>query len=94
MTKTRSNVHHTKALPMGLTDHNRVIQVHKINHRKMPFRKITSRDYSKYNYTVLARVIENYDRNPVYTETSVNIALDQMKQELNTIINRHAPKIT
>ena len=42
----------------------------------MPFRKITSRDYSKYNYTVLARVVENYDRNPVYTETSVNIALD------------------
>ena len=59
----------------------------------MPFRTITCRDYSKYNHTVLARDIENYDWNPVYTETNVNIALNYMEQGLSSIIDRHAPKI-
>ena len=67
--------------------------VRKISHRKMPFRTITCRDYSKYNHTVLARDIENYDWNPVYTETNVNIAHDYMEQGLTTIIYRHASKI-
>ena len=67
--------------------------VRKINHRKMPFRTITCRDYSKYNHTVLALDIENYNWNPVYTETNVNIALDYMEQGLTTIIDRHASKI-
>ena len=60
----------------------------------MPFSTITCGDYSKYSHTVLARDIENYDSNPVYTETNVNIALNYMKQGLTTIIDRHAPKIT
>ena len=94
MTNTRSNVHHTKVLPLSLSDHDCVMCVRKINHRKMPFRTITCRDYSKYNHTVLARDIENYDWNPVYTETNVNIALDYMEQGLTTIIDRHASKIT
>ena len=68
--------------------------VRKINHRKMPFRTSTCRDYSTYNHTVLARDVENYDWNPVYTETIVNIALDYMEQGLTTIIDRYAPKIT
>ena len=93
MTNTRSNVHHTKVLPLSLSDHDCVMCVRKINHRKMPFRTITCRDYSKYNHTVLARDIENYDWNPVYTETNVNIALDYMEQGLTTIIDRHASKI-
>ena len=59
----------------------------------MPFRTITCRDYSKYNHTVLALDIENYNWNPVYTETNVNIALDYMEQGLTTIIDRHASKI-
>ena len=93
MTNTRSNVHHTKVLPLSLSDHDCVMCVRKINHRKMPFRTITCRDYSKYNHTVLARDIENYDWNPVYTETNVNIALNYMEQGLSSIIDRHAPKI-
>ena len=60
----------------------------------MPFRTITCRDYSKYSHTVLARDMENYDWNPVYAETNVNIAQDYMEQELATIIDRHAPKVT
>ena len=92
MTNTRSNVRHTKVLP--LSDHDCVMCVRKINHRKMPFRTITCRDYSKYNHTALARDIENYDWNPVSTKTNVNIALDYMEQGLTTIIDRHAPKIT
>ena len=94
MTNTRSNVHHTKVLPLSLSDHDCVTCVRKINHRKMPFRTITCSDYSKYNHTVLARDIENYDWNPVYTETNVNISLDYMEQGLTTIIDRHASKIT
>ena len=94
MTNTRSHVHHTNVLPLGLSGHDCVMCVHKVNHRKMPFRTITCRDYSKYNHTVLARDIENYDWNPVYTETNVNIALDYMEQGLTIIIERHAPKIT
>ena len=58
----------------------------KINHRKVPFRTITCKDYSKYNHTVVVRDIENYDCNPAYTETNVNIALDYMVQGLTTII--------
>ena len=68
--------------------------VRKINHRKMSFRIITCRDYSKYNHTVLARDIENYDWDPVYTETNVNIAVDYMEQGLTSIIDRHAHKVT
>ena len=64
-----------------------------MNHRKMLFRAITCRDYSKYNHTVLACDIENYDWNPAYTETNVNIALDYMEQGLTTIIDRYARKI-
>ena len=94
MTNTRSNVHHTKVLPSSLSDHDCVMCVRKINHRKMPFRTITCRDYSTYNHTVLARDVENYDWNPVYTETIVNIALDCMEQGLTTIIDRYVPKIT
>ena len=60
----------------------------------MPFRTIICRYYSKYNHTVLARDIENYDWNPVYTERNVNIALDYMELGLTTIIDRYAPKIT
>ena len=71
-----------------------VMCIRKINHQKMQFRTITCRDYSKYNHTVLARDIENYNWNPVYTETNVNIALDYMLQGLTSIIDRHAPKIT
>ena len=59
----------------------------------MPFRTITCRDYSKYNHAVLARDIENYNWNPVYTETNVNIALDYREQGLTTVIDRHAPKL-
>ena len=93
MTNTSSNIHHTKVLPLSLSNHDCVMCVHKINHRKMLFRTITCRD-SKYKHTVLARDIENYDWNPVYVEINVNIALDYMEQGLTTIINRHAPKIT
>ena len=94
MTNTRSNVHHAKVLPLSLSDHDCVMCVRKINHRKMPLRTITCTDYSKYNHTVLARDIENYDWNPAYTETNVNIALDYMEQGFTTIIDRQAPKIT
>ena len=47
-----------------------------------------------FNHTVLARDIENYDWNPVYAETNVNIALDYMEQGLTTIIDRHTPNVT
>ena len=67
-----------------------VMCVRKINHQKMQFRTITCRDYSKYNHTALARDIENYNWNPVYTETNVNIALDYMEQGLTSVIDRHA----
>ena len=76
MTNTRSNVHHTKVLALSLSDHDFVMCVRKINHRKMPFRAITCRDYSKYSHTVLARDIDNYDWNSVSTETNVNTALN------------------
>ena len=33
---------------------------------------------SKYNHTVIARDIENYEWNLVYTETNINIALEYM----------------
>ena len=65
-----------------------------INHRKMPFRTNTCRDYSKYNHTVLACDIKNYDCNPVYTETNINTAPNYMEQGLTFFIDRHAPKIT
>ena len=94
MTNTRSNVHHTKVLPLSLSDHDCVMCVRKINHRKMPYRTITCRDYSKYNHVALAHNIENYDWNLVYTETNFNIALEYMEQGLTTIIDRHTPKIT
>ena len=94
MTNMHSNVHHTKVLPLSLSDYDCVMCVCKINLWKMSFRIITCRDYSKYNHTVLACNIENYDWNPVYTETNVNIALDYMEQGLTSIIDRHAPKIT
>ena len=93
-TNTRSNVYHTKVLPLSLSDHDCVMCVRKINHQKMPFRTITCRDYSKYNHTVLARDIENCDWNPVYTGTNFNLALDYMEQGLTSVIDRHAPKIT
>ena len=41
LTNTRSNVDHTKVLPLSLSDHDCVMCVRKINHRKMPFRTIT-----------------------------------------------------
>ena len=91
---TRSNIHHTKVLPLNLSDHDCVMCVRKINHEKMPFRIITCRDYSKYNHTVLAGDIENYDWNPVYAETIVNIALNYMEQGLTSITDRYTPKIT
>ena len=68
MTNMCSNVHHTKVLPLSLSYHDCVMCARKINHQKMPFRIITCGDYSKYSHTVLARDIENYDWNPVYTE--------------------------
>ena len=68
--------------------------VRKINHQKMLFRTITCRDYFKCNHRLLARDIENYDWKPVYTEPNVNTALSYREQGLNTIIERHAPKIT
>ena len=76
MTNTLSNVHHTIVLPLSLSGHDCVMCVRKINHRKMPFRAITCRDYSKYSHTVLARDIDNYDWNSVSTETNVNTALN------------------
>ena len=94
MINTLSKVHHTKVLPLSLSDHEYVMCLRKINHRKMPFRIITCGHYSKYNHTVLARDIENYDWNSVYTEANVNIALDYTEQGLTSIIDRHAPKIT
>ena len=60
----------------------------------MSFRTITCRDHSKYNHTILARNIENYDWNPVYTETNVNIAINCMELGLTSITDRHASKIT
>ena len=55
MTNKRSNVHHTKVLPLSLSDYDCVMCVRKINHRKIPFKTITYRDYSTYNHTVPAR---------------------------------------
>ena len=97
MTNMRSNVHHPKVLlkkVLSLSDHDCFMCVRKINYQKMSFRTITLRDYFKYNHTVLGRDIENYDWNPVYTETNVNTALSYMEQGLTSIIDRHAPKIT
>ena len=37
MTNTRSNIHHTKVLPLNLSDHDCAMCVRKINHQKMPF---------------------------------------------------------
>ena len=84
----------TKVLPLSLSDHDCAMCVRKFNHWKMPFRTIKCRDYSKYNHTVLAHHIENYNWNPVYTETNVNTELNYIKQRLTSIVNRHTPKIT
>ena len=93
MTNTHSNVHH-KSFTIEFEFYHCAMCVCKFNHWKMPFRTITCRDYSKYNDTVLAHHIENYNWNPVYTETNVNTELNYIEQGLTSIVNRHTPKIT
>ena len=41
MTNMHSNVHHTNVLPLSLSDHDCLMCVRKIDHRKMPFKIIT-----------------------------------------------------
>ena len=60
MTNTHSNVHH-KSFTIEFEFYHCAMCVCKFNHWKMPFRTITCRDYSKYNHTVLAHHIENYN---------------------------------
>ena len=93
MTNTHSNVHH-KSFTIEFEFYHCAMCVCKFNHWKMPFRTIACRDYSKYNHTVLAHHIENYNWNPVYTETNVNTELNYIEQGLTSIVNRHTPKIT
>ena len=55
---------------------------------------MTCIDYSKYNHTELARDVENYDWNLVYTAKNVNMAWNYLKQVLTSIVDRNAPLIT
>ena len=88
------NISHNTVIQAGLSDHDLIGCVRKMNNVKYQPEIIRCRNYSHYNTETINNELRNKDWNPVFNTNSPTNAWSYMKELLKETIDKHAPFIT
>ena len=88
------NISYKTVIPTGLSDHDLIACVRKVNNVKYESETIRYRDYKNYDVNVINNELLNINWDGVYNSNSPNQSLNVMKSILKDTIDRHAPFVT
>ena len=89
-TNSVENISHVDVIAKSLSDHDMVVCVRKMNHKRFLPKTIRCRDYKSYDPDSMNRDFSNVDWQPILNETDINISLNLFNETLTEIFNRHA----
>ena len=85
------NISYKTVIPTGLSDHDLIACVRKVNNVKYESETIRYRDYKNYDVNVINNELLNINWDGVYDCNSPNQGLNIMKSILKDTIDRHVP---
>ena len=88
------NISYKTVIPTGLSDHDLIACVRKVNNIKYESETIGYRDYKNYDVNVINNELLNINWDGVYNSNSPNQSLNVMKSILKDSIDRHVPFVT
>ena len=88
-----SNISSNNVISLSLIDHDYIVCVRKINHKKTPPREIICKNYRHYDLIVFNNDLKNLDWLSLFTCSSTNNASNILEQILTRIIYNQAPKM-
>ena len=84
------NISHVDVIAKSLSDHDLVVCVRKMNHKRFLSKTIRCRDYKSYDSDSMNRDFSNADWQPILNETTINISLNLLNENLTEIFNQRA----
>ena len=87
----RENISFSNVYPIGISDHDLIGCVRKLNHRKYTPRIITCRNYTNYDHKAMCTELSSLDLNDFYDCNDVNRCWNILKNKLSYVYNKHAP---
>ena len=93
-TNFKNNISYSTVIPAGLSDHDLIGCVRKMNNVKYQPKIIHCRNYKNYNVDAINNDLLNKDFDSIYNMTSPVAALTHFKSILKETLNGHAPFIT
>ena len=88
------NISYKTVIPTGLSDHDLIACVRKVNNIKCELETIRYRDYKNYDVNVINNELLNINWDGVYNSNYLNQGLNVIKSILKDTIDRHAPFVT
>ena len=88
------NISYKTVIPTGLSDHDLIACVRKVNNIKYESETIRYRDYENYEVNVINNKLLNIGWDGIYNSNSPNQGLNVMKSILKDTVDRHAPFVT
>ena len=88
------NISYKTVIPTGLSHHDLIVCVRKVNNVKHESETIHYRDYKNYGITFINNELLNINWDGVYNSNSPNQSLSVMKSILKDTIDRHATFVT
>ena len=88
------NISYKTVIPTGLSHHDLIACVRKVNNVKHESETIHYRDYKNYGITFINNELLNINWDGVYNSNSPNQSLNVIKSILKDNIDRHAPFVT
>ena len=87
------NISIAKFIPAGLSDHEMIGCVRKLNNIKQSSRDIRCRNYTNYNPVSFCKDLEQQDFDQLYFEKCMNSALEKFIHGVSRCIDKHAPVV-
>ena len=94
ISRYNQNISYKTVIPTGLSDHDLIACVRKVNNIKYESETIRYRDYKNYDDNVINNELLSIDWDGVYNRNSSNQGLNVMKSILKDTIDRYAPLVT
>ena len=87
------NISIAKSIPAGLSDHEMIGCVWKLNNIKQPSRDIRCRNYTNYNPVSFCGDLKHENFDQLYSETCINSAIEKFNHGVSRCIEKHAPVV-
>ena len=94
LTNRRENISTSNVFPLGISDHDLIGCVRKVNHRKFTPRTITCQNFTNYDHIKMNQELSEIDFTKIYESNNVNHCWNVFKNEIMKVFNKHAPIIS